>query len=64
MKRITLIMALALGLLTSCEKEPLIHPEPEKKDFPHDKYGHPNDWIDPNKDIKIHDYVTGNKQLD
>lgn len=26
--------------------------------------GHSNDWIDPNKDIKIHDYVTGNKQLD
>lgn len=51
MKKCTLIILLAVLGLVSCTKDEII--KPEKADFPKEKLRNIDDYVDPNKKIRV-----------
>lgn len=51
MKKCTIIIAAAVLGLASCTKDEII--QPEKADFPREKLRNIDDYVDPNKKIRV-----------
>jgi spermidine/putrescine-binding protein len=51
MKKCTLIIAAAVLGMTGCTKDEII--QPEKADFPKEKLRNIDDYVDPNKKIRV-----------